>query len=149
MSDEQDRIKAQWRSVRRAALVVVAVIVGGYIGFWFAVFWAIPTPSYVLGGAHRMLFAAFVLTPVAAAASGSLAFLLNKVKQRTIRFTLWGAVLAAALAAIAETIAMSKMSDPASRVSPEHVWTIVRIGLAASALIGMLGGLAISRLTAR
>jgi hypothetical protein len=40
--------------------------------------WAIPTPSYVLGGLYRMVFAAYVLTPMAAAASGYLAFRLTK-----------------------------------------------------------------------
>jgi hypothetical protein len=126
MSDELKRIKGLWRSVRRSAIVVLATLVGGYVGFWVAMFWAIPTPSYVLGGGYRMMFAAFVLTPMAAAASGLFAFLMTKVKQKTIRFALCGTVLVPTLATVITDAIISQMQI---------------------ALVGALGGLAISHMT--
>lgn len=62
--------------------IALAAIVGGFAAFWASILWAIPTPRYVLGGAHRMMFAVFVLTPAAAAASGYLAFRLTKEGRR-------------------------------------------------------------------
>ena len=148
MSDELKRIKGLWRSVRRSAIVVLATLVGGYVGFWVAMFWAIPTPSYVLGGGYRMMFAAFVLTPMAAAASGLFAFLMTKVKQKTIRFALCGTVLAPTLATVITEAMISQMHDPTwpSRLSSEGV-RAVGLSIGAIALVGALGGLAISRMT--
>jgi len=150
MSDERDRIKGLWRSARRAAIVVLATLVGGYIWFWVAMFWAIPTPSYILGGGYRMMFAAFVLTPMAAVASGFLAFVLPEVKQRTTRFALCGAVLAPTLATVITEVVISQMHDPTwpSRLSSEGI-RAVGLSIGAIALVGALGGIAISHMADR
>ena len=133
--------------MRRASIVVVAALVGGHVGLWVSWFWAIPTPSYVLGGAYRMMFAVFVLTPLAAATSGLFAFLLIRVKHRAIRFALWGAGLAPAVVA---EIVISQVHDATSPswLSSEGV-RAVGLLIGAIPLFGALGGLAISHMVDR
>jgi hypothetical protein len=134
---------------RRVALIALATIVGGCVTLYASIlFFALGFPS--LGGMYLIAVWAPLIAPVGAAASGFFAFLMTKVKQETIRFALCGAVLAPTLATVITEVIVSQTRDPMwpSRLSSESV-RAVGLSIGAIALVGALGGLAISHMTDR
>jgi hypothetical protein len=128
-------------------MIGLATIVGGCVTFYASIlFFALRFPT--LGGMYLIVVWGPLIALVGAAASGCFAFLLTKVKQKTIRFALCGTVLAPTLATVITEVIISQMHDPTwpSRLSSEGV-RAVGLSIGAIALVGALGGLAISHMT--